>query len=90
MDREYKRVVVCAANLVEGTIVCGVRHWDGIMCDVVDIKGLNDIEHIQGFVDNYGNFLTRKEAYLVAKEAGQLGPEHMGYEDSLLFSEDLY
>lgn len=41
----------------------------------------------QGFVDNYGNFVDRKQAMIIAKEAGQLR-----YEPSkkTLISEDLH
>jgi len=45
----------------------------------------------QGFVDREGKFLTRKEAYIVAKENEQLLPrKDNGYQGEELFSEDLW
>jgi hypothetical protein len=46
----------------------------------------------QGFVDNKGNFLSRKEAFVVAKNAGQL-IRRCGGDDAqggILYSENLY
>lgn len=41
----------------------------------------------QGFVDNYGNFVDRKEAMIIAKESGQLTYET---DKQTLISEDLH
>ncbi len=43
----------------------------------------------QGFIDQYGKWLTREEAWKVAKKAGQI-KYSSGYCDGTLFSEDLY
>jgi hypothetical protein len=46
----------------------------------------------QGFIDNKGNFLSRKEAYIVAKNAGQV-IRRCGGDDTdggILHSENLY
>jgi hypothetical protein len=48
-------------------------------------KRLPDVH--QGFVDQFGAFLTRTEAYTVAKEAAQLGRPGDGRR---LYSEDIY
>lgn len=46
---------------------------------------------IQGFLDNRGKFLNRREAMRVARAAGQLiRPTVGGYQGPLLFSEDLW
>lgn len=51
--------IVCAANKHKaGHILCG--------------KLLLNEDFIQGFIDNKGNFLDRKEAYKVAMAAGQI------------------
>jgi hypothetical protein len=55
-----------------------------------DIQALRK-EHgeVQGFIDQCGVFMDRKEAAIVAKESGQLAR----YGDNIpkiLFSEDLY
>lgn len=43
-----------------------------------------------GFVTNDGTFVTRQEAYDIAKEAGQLIPEFVDPWKSALFSEMLW
>lgn len=45
--------------------------------------------HEQGFVDQFGTFLTRKEALEIAKENGQIIRD-IGYEPDELYSEHLY
>jgi len=96
-----KRVVVCAAIRCEkiDTIFCGVRHGDGLMIGqmktIVDLDGgdWHDVLGFQeqGFVDNKYNFLTREEAMIVAKEAGQtICVRGCGGSDTTLFSEGLY
>jgi len=91
--------IVCAANkLSDGTILLGIRHWDMFIHDQMDmllkvwgteseislIKG-----HEQGFADQFGKFLTRKEAYIIAKDNGQIIRD-IGYEADELYSEHLY
>ena len=88
------RTIVAAANkLSSGLIVVGVRHHDKIMRKQIEAAGKikEGRTSEQGFIDNSGNFITREDAVVIAKEAGQLNtfrektwPEHM------LFSEDLY
>jgi len=92
--------IVCAANKHKefGDLILGVRHWDRIMHDTFSELNsgnyrddpLQSRDFIQGFIDNKGNFLDRKEAYIVAKEANQIikktGPEN----SEELYSEDLY
>jgi hypothetical protein len=87
------RSVVCAANKYGDLVFVGVRHF----CPVTqfnmrayDIPALRK-EHgeVQGFIDQFGVFMDRKEAAIVAKESGQLAR----YGDNIpeiLFSEDLY
>jgi len=92
------RTVVCAANrfpgLVKGPIVvCGARHFDGVMHPVIAALGLQhqagDAE--QGFIDQYGVFMSREEAVAVARAAGQLNTRRpKTHPEEQLFSEDLY
>lgn len=90
------QVVVCAANRDTRTnlIICGARHWDRLMHAQADATGLRDegskirFEE-QGFIDQYGNFLTRKEAKIIARKAGQIIAERDGG-SSELFSEEIY
>lgn len=94
------RFVVCAACRYGDMIICGARHFDSVMHGV--IKQLREDRLFefekagraeQGFIDQYGVFMTREEAFLVAQEAGQLNVRrsktpHPGSTE--LFSEDLY
>lgn len=95
--------VVCSANkLSNGMIVLGVRHWDSFMCNAFDnlIENIENYEcsdlevylldnHEQGFIDQYGNFLTRKEAYVIAEKNNQIVRD-IGYETDELYSEHIY
>ena len=67
-----------AAYNYNGYIVTGTRH----SCPIMEMQimmmeevlaewcGLSKM--VQGFTDQFGNFLTRKEAYPIAKAAGQI------------------
>lgn len=61
------------------------RHHD-IIRIIGDISGPD----IQGFLDEDLNFLTRKEAFKVAKENGQFLRSLEGYQGDELFSEDIW
>jgi len=91
------QVVVCAAiRFSDGTIVCSPRHYDQTMAEV--IMPLREVGKClkerceQGFVDQWGNFLTREEAWIIAKKEGQIIRRVGG--DSInggkLFSENIY
>lgn len=72
-----QRRIAQAAYNYNGYIVTGTRHGCPIMHLQLDmIDGLDEWcdfdKMIQGFTDQYGNFLTRKEAYPIAKAAGQI------------------
>lgn len=96
VEHNKGRFVVCAALIHGGTIICGPRHFDKVMCDQIEALeyGLapGDGSHWeQGFVDQYGVFMDRKEALQVATDAGQInvrGPKT--HPETQLFSEDLY
>jgi len=86
--------IVCAANTYnyngEVLIVPGPRHLDQTMRKLVKTLGLGLKEEIeQGFIDQWGNFLNRKEALEVAKRQGQC-IRSIGYEPNQLYSEMLY
>ena len=73
----------------EDVILCGLRHGD-IFKQLKALgfeprKGYKEIE--QGFLTNYGRFLSRKEAYIVALKYGQL---KYPKDNEELFSEDLW
>ncbi len=87
-----ERQVVCAAiRNKDGRIICGARHYDGVMHSQIlasnDDWTKSDIE--QGFIDQCGVFLTRQEAYVIATERWQI-KRRVGGDDGKLFSENLY
>ena len=89
------RVVVCAANRYGNTIFLGARHFDEVMrmsMEFFDIPKLRAaVGEVQGFIDQWGVFMDRKEAFHVALAAGQVNYRRpkCGPSD-VLFSEDIY
>jgi hypothetical protein len=104
-----KRVVVCAAirSTLTGRVVCGARHFDTVMRSMMLVGDHLPDEwkaHEQGFIDQKGVYLSREEAWVVAREADQI--KYNGYVDKrygqqlvtkeslpetgCLFSENLY
>ena len=94
-ERDTRPRIVCAAIRYEdGFLLIGARHFDLIMhATLAKIKAEDSTwayqNAVQGFIDQFGKFYTREEAYIVAKEMGQYNPwgsHHPG----VLYSEDLY
>jgi hypothetical protein len=89
--------IVCAANRLPcGHILVGARHWDMMMHSQMDyyleatLQDFNKpINEETGFIDQWGNFYDRKEAYIIAKRQGQI-INSIGYETDQLYSEHLY
>lgn len=99
--RLLQRVIVCAANrfkLKDGgeLVIPGTRHYSKDMALVLDqMRDKVVSEQVygddQGFLDQWGNYLTRKEALIVATYAGQINTRRQkGGPADTLFSEDLY
>jgi hypothetical protein len=94
LDNKAQRVVVCAAikdNFTE-EVVIGIRHRDTHMT-----KSMNNSNsfygdpYTEGFVDQHGVFMDRKEALAIAIAAGQIGlRKPKGFPKDVLLSEDLY
>lgn len=82
------RVVSMAANIIGGRLIVGNRHFCPIMQMQIDALGLDRGEHEvrtdQGFVDQWGIYMTREEAWEVAKKAGQIKEVFV---EGVLFSE---
>lgn len=77
-----------AYGVSSGFVVCGFRHP---MCLNLPLeKNFND-ERIcpseQGFITSHGRFVGRKEAYIIAKECGQITFTET---NRSLFSEDVF
>lgn len=90
-------IIVCAAvrSRVSGLIVTGARHYDAIMRE--QIKSVrSDIirddgcaaSFEQGFINQFGEFHDRKEAWVIAERNGQIRSQVS--EPGTLYSENLY
>ena len=95
-----QRVVVCAANRYGDNLAIGVRHFDYLMRNNINLinrvfrdMGIGEIDNgewEQGFICQFGIFMTREEALLVAQKSGQLDGKVKCHPIDQLFSEDLY
>lgn len=92
--------IVCSANkLSDGAILIGIRHWDSHMHYQLSLMVVDDeaplLEseltkgHIQGFLDQFGKFYTREEAYIVAEKNSQI-TRNLNHSTNKLYSEHLY
>ena len=89
---DHPRYVVCAACKWEDIIVCAPRHFDMAMRNQINLLpdgSFNRARAEQGFVDQYGNFMSRTEALHVVLTNNQplRDEEILG---GRLFSENLY
>jgi len=92
-------IIVCAANkLSDGRLLIGARHWDDHMQKQMYDKTHNDLDielnliqcEQQGFVDQFGKFYNRKDAWILAEKNGQIRFTGPGYSGPDLYSENLY
>ncbi len=98
-----ERRVVCAAIRAEsGKLLLGIRHYSEDMkaqlfhrADATDFFNRKGAD--QGFVDQYGVYMTREEAWRVAYVGGQIsnakfieGTTRSPDTQPKLYSEDLY
>jgi hypothetical protein len=92
--KKPQQIVVCAACRNRDLILCGARHWDSVMrrqFDYLDKNYTFDMASFeQGFIDQFGDFLTRKEAMKVIKKNSQPFNIDRNGGDVALFSEGLY
>lgn len=86
-----QRVVCAAIRHADGRIIAGPRHFDSIMHGQIQACGPANafLNADQVFLDQWGNFLTRDEAWEVAMAAGQI-LKRVGGDNGKLFSENLY
>lgn len=94
-----KRRVVCAAiRASDGELLLGIRHYSKDMHVQINLRGdgskfVHRLDEDQGFVDQYGVFMSREEAYAVARLAGQITYPLAcgeGLNGPKLYSEGLY
>ena len=74
--------IKCAAVQKDGVIYEGESHWQIGRNNPGVLK-----RSIQGFVTECGKFCSRREALIIAEEAGQIVKKHGN--SKMLFSEDL-
>lgn len=76
-------------NIKTGFVVTGRRHHNCFTTVSIlrDGKPYSGVNKIQGFLTNTDRFVDRKEAYIIAKDAGQILNESS---KPPLMSEDLY
>lgn len=100
-NKKWGQVIVCAANRNQfGEIVLGARHFDVRMHAAINVlrqlDAANKIAPVayiweQGFINQFGEFLDRKDAMIVATAANQVNKHDdrcpVGTE---LYSENLY
>ena len=91
LEREgVERIVVCAANrMPDGHLLIGARHWDKLMCQQADKLGYKGGNEEQGFIDQFGDFMSRDEALEVASKNGQRLKRPIDTYETL-YSENLY
>lgn len=85
---DIQRVVCAAIRLKSGHIITGARHFDIIMRKQIDRCGLTTRNSEQGFIDQWGNFLSREDAWIVAERQQQIRKQTGQH--GTLYSEDLY
>lgn len=72
-----RRVVCAAIRAADGSVLLGIRHYSDDMhrqiearSDGAKFKHRHDED--QGFVDQHGVYMSREEAWIVAKAADQV------------------
>lgn len=86
--------IVCAANQHEdGIIILGIRHGDSHMHKQATLLNLKESRTkdywIEGFVDQFGTFYNRTEAFQLAAKNNQI-LRMVGGDSKELYSEHLY
>lgn len=95
--------IVCAANQnKDGAVVLSIRHFDETMHTAIDLRQqINPDENWdgceQGFVDQFNNFISREDAWIIASKANQIyrlvggqTSDDVGKPGIKLYSENLY
>ncbi len=97
-DREVRKVVCAAIRAADGDVLLGIRHYSGDMHKQLEARhDAKKFHHRrdpdQGFVDQWGVYMTREEAFIVAQKAGQpidVEACGKGLDGMKLYSEGLY
>lgn len=89
-----RRVVCAAIRAADGDVLLGIRHYSMDMHRQIGMRTDGSKFHRrsggdQGFVDQYGEYMTRQEAFNVAAKANQIVNWNV-CESGTLCSEGLY
>ncbi len=93
-ERPAPRIVCAASRFKDGLIIASPRHSDATFRAVVERlakAGADPLEGCvdeQGFIDQYGAFHSREEAWKIAEAQGQIIDGNWGR--GVLYSENLY
>lgn len=95
---KQRRIVCAAIRAFDGELLLGIRHYSMDMHKQIERRSDGDkfkrrLDSDQGFVDQWGVFISREEAYQIAEQTGQLVyPDACGdgLEGKRLYSEGLY
>ena len=90
-----ERVIVCAALKYDDLIIPCVSHWDSYAHRILVLLGdkkpqVAPTDIVEGFIDNFGDFHGRKEAWVIAEAAGQIRRRIHGDESNSLKTINLY
>lgn len=93
-----RQFVVCAACKYGDVIIAGARHYDSVMHSQLkafpekgEVRMMNRGLVIQGFINQFGEFLSREEAIKIVLGNDQpIDLTRNGHQDRELYSEALY
>ena len=95
-----RRVVCAAIRAADGSLLLGIRHYSADMHEQIarrrdGEKFMHRHDEHQGFVDQWGQWMSRTDAYAVAAANGQIVrpealPPTLIDEAPRLYSEGLY
>lgn len=84
--------IVCAAHRYNDLIIPSPRHGDKVSRTLIKKllgdKGFHSVE--QGFIDQWGRFYNREEAWLIVQANGQPFNQERNGPTGRLFSEGIY
>ncbi len=84
--------ILCSAIMHNGDVICGYRHSDCISLAQKHIAAVIERDNVVcGFMTSKNRFITRDEAFKIAKKENQIWHKvHDGVDENILISEDLY
>jgi hypothetical protein len=88
--------IVCAAMRKDDIVIVGARHYDKVMRATIELISAVDNQWaysslvVQGFIDQYGTFLDRSQAFIVAERQNQIRRLCGSESSQKLYSENLY